>query len=296
MSDSPTDGWHMVTGVWGTDADEDTTTVNTLGDSSVQMLSTAVATKITTDFIPIEAAQPYSFRAAVQASSISTGPPAHTVELSVNQYLADKSLIGGFNWFPASVLPGAATWYELSTVLNMAANAKYIKLVAAKAAELFTVNIDLAEMKQHPHAFRAWQSTDTTLATATWTQIQFQEESYDYGFTYLYSAGGPTSEFTARREGIHHFDTHVLFDNTIADGTTVALALYKDTGGGAAEVVRLANEATSKTNEFWGMGGSADLYLNRGDIVSVYGYQAEGVNNNTEQSNAWCWFSGHQIG
>lgn len=278
---NPPDGFSLGVGTWITDADENTS-LHTTGNSSVELKNTLVATSLESDLVPVELLAPYKIDAILRATNVSGS--GHTVRLRVEEFSSSKASIGTTD-IDADAIPIANQWKRVSGIITPGSGTRFISVQADKSATNFTVYVDRLASRRTPRAFSGSQNADTTVATSTWTKVDFQVQDYDHGN--LFSA----SQFTAPYAGVYHFDTSILWDNTIADGITIAAAFYKN----GSEIRRFYNGSTAKANEFYAMAGACDLELAPLDTVAVYIFQASGGNINTEQSPEWVWFTGREV-
>jgi hypothetical protein len=125
-------------------------------------------------------------------------------------------------------------------------------------------------------AFSAYQSSTTSVNTATATKITFDTETFDTNNNFA------SSRFTPTVAGYYQLNWRVGCN----------------TGGGVENYTRLFKNGVGDVygldmlSQFFGSGGSTLMYFNGSDYVEVYFYQNSGSSKNTTASSSETWFNG----
>jgi len=181
MSTYVPDGWAMVTGTWNTDAELDTTTTGTIGDASVKLKNTAVATEIAWDrAVSVKGGSPYRAEFTLMADSIAAGD---TLTARIRWYTSAGVYISDSN-IHAAVLSAASSWIQYSGIFDAPSTARMAKLSVLKAATTFNAWVDFADLFVMPKCFFAYLSSSQAGVSTSYGQIQPDTEVYDYGSTY----------------------------------------------------------------------------------------------------------------
>ena len=158
-------------------------------------------------------------------------------------------------------------------------------------------------------AFSVYQSTSSdeqTLATGTYTTVQYDTISYDVGNDWDTS----DYKFTAPITGIYHFSAKLLWDGN-ADATAgdwdaedlAYLTFFKNLSGATTTGTSYRESASAYrvqgdlTDVFFYTEHSTDLKLNGGDYIKVCAYHNSGHNQYSYSPNDddWTVFTGHLI-
>jgi hypothetical protein len=138
--------------------------------------------------------------------------------------------------------------------------------------------------------FFAYATAGQTMST-TYSQITFLLEQFDDGNSYL------TSSFTAPSAGLYHFEVRVIWRSLSAADQTVSLGLFNSSFSSTVPVNEVVVPATvGASGPNFTVTLSANLKLNSGDIITVWGKQSTatggGLNVGSTQSH---YFSGSKI-
>ena len=138
--------------------------------------------------------------------------------------------------------------------------------------------------------FFAYATAGQTMST-TYSQITFLIEQFDDGNNFS------TSSFTASSAGLYHFEIRVIWHSLSATDQTVSLGLFNSSFSPTVPVNEVAVPATvGASGPNFTVSLSANLKLNSGDIITVWGKQSTttggGLNVGSTQSH---YFSGNKI-
>ncbi len=131
---NPPDGWELNGAVWGTDADENSSTVLSGGHSIEFIAGSAVdpVEFIASDFTPAAADSDYLVEATVRATSIAAG---NTFTIGVGWYDSSKAWISDSNVHNA-VLSAANVWEKIAGVVTAPSTGKYFKPFIQKTTRI----------------------------------------------------------------------------------------------------------------------------------------------------------------
>ncbi len=134
-------------------------------------------------------------------------------------------------------------------------------------------------------------ATAGQIMSTTYSQITFLLEQFDDGNNYS------TSSFTAPSAGLYHFEARVIWHSLSATDQTVSLGLFNSGFSSTVPVNEVAVPATvGVSGANFTVSLSANLKLNSGDIITVWGKQSTatggGLNVGSTQSH---YFSGNKI-
>lgn len=212
-------GWEPIVGVAGTDFTVDPTQSET-GNTSIKMLSTAVATEFQQAWIPLEGHRTgigpeYYIEAMIRASSIAGG---NTVTVEATTYLQDKVTSVGTLSIHNAVLVAANTW-ELKSKILASANAYWVRLRIVKAANAFNVWFDRVNTRRLPRSLRARRITsDLSMATGATAVLNTASQA---GITWDTSTGIGTIQVAG------YYAMHVQFSlESMADATHMEPRLF----------------------------------------------------------------------
>jgi hypothetical protein len=285
---NPPDNWDMVTGTWGTDVDEYqfAASGNVAGLSTIEFKSGSGTAEIRSrKYMPLVGVDCYQHRFYLRGDSVAAG---NTVRARVEYYNAAKAVLGSDDAING-VLPGINTWFDIRDVFTAPNTARWARFFIKKDENTsWTLYLDYANMWRHPWAFRAYRSSTQALAAATWEQIHFSHEDYDYGLGFDLA----NDYFVAPNKGVYHFDFHVRVDS-VDSGAEITAGFGVNTTTSVTHKTFWDNNGDAGAQQM-GIHGSADLLLDRNDYVSVMLYSTTA--ETTSSGSAEVWFSGHQVG
>lgn len=177
-ADDPPDGWEMVTGVWGTDAQVSTSPTPRSGDSILELVDTATATKVRALYMPVRG--DHFLRLATVFRS-----PSATVQITVEiEWYTDKGSTVGTTGkiLNADVVDTVDTWERAFGIFQAPATARWARVIISKDTTAAAVYFDRIELEEGLPAFEGFDAAGTGIvAGGTWTKVPLEQETYDYG-------------------------------------------------------------------------------------------------------------------
>jgi len=282
---NPPDVLEMVTGTWGTDADQDSTLSNS-GESSVQLKSTAVATKLQhRNVTMVEGSTAYRCRWVAQESSITSGGFA----IKITQYAKNKTSWLGQTTVFNGELSSVDAWTKQEFEFQTVPGARWVRMSVEKnAAAAYSVNLDYFAMWRAASSFESWRSAAFSIPATSWYKLPMDIQQYDFGE--IYELG--FTRFKAPYDGIWHFDARAAF-TTLTAGKDVAIGLYVVTSTGTYTYMGQSQYVVNAFDVSRSI--SKDLKLLSGDTVEVSIYNGDSSTRNILTGHHRTYFSGHEI-
>jgi hypothetical protein len=125
-----------------------------------------------------------------------------------------------------------------------------------------------------------------TITTATWTDITFDTDEFDYGG--CHDTGSNTERITipSGEKGIWIFGGSIGWAADAGSAGVRQIRLYKNGSGILINTQTIDNPGTSNLRHHI---GSTPFLLDAADYVTLQGYQTSGGNLNTVESNTTFW-------
>jgi hypothetical protein len=280
------DGYVMLTGTWGTDADKSTTALS--GSNSIQLKNTTVATKFATSYVPItkggSTQKKYQAIIVYQADS---NAGTDTITVQVKTYDASFSLVSTTTIINAQPVASANVWYTRTLDLPITSSTeRYARIEIAKSATSFNAYVDTVDISPiAPHFYYLASVTATSATTGNWTSV-VNYDSTD-GSDVSISAGQAYPFYS--QAGF--LRAQIKWSSSIPDGTTIGVRLTKNgvelnrvyfkVGGAENDEIEVswaglidAWQANSATRYYYGV----EVYQNSGsskDVLTRFqGFQA----------------------
>jgi hypothetical protein len=190
-SNNPPDNWFMVTGTWGIDADRNEA-VTASGRYSLELLPTAVATKMETGFIPLdqqfgEDGGIYDTEAVFQADSAAGGD---IITIKVLLFDINETLVTT-NTIHNAAVAAAGVWEYGSSTFVPGSTVRFAKIEVSKSATAFTAYVDHVVIRKVPRLLRArLQTSGQSIPDNTWTRIEYNFASLG-GIPFDTTGAGP---------------------------------------------------------------------------------------------------------
>lgn len=289
-TNNPPDGWALMVGTWGTDADQITTPIVT-GDSAVEFKSTSVATSIAgSAFTPVEVDGVYKAESIVRASALSGA--GHTTRMLLFEYTSSKILIGGTpTVLNADLVTGIANQFqrrhEIFTVGN---TTRFVKVGVDKSATLYTVILDRLSMRRTSRGFHAFKSVaQTGIVSGAYTVVEFESAEFDHGTDYDIGLDKWTVPYDSMwqvswRVPLASLGANVRYETGIDVGSTGSPVKFGEQG--VTGTLASNNIVT---------GGSVLVELSRNDAVTVLVRHLHGSNRTSPANQPEAWFSAHEV-
>jgi hypothetical protein len=152
------------------------------------------------------------------------------------------------------------------------------------------------------HVKKSSSAQNQSLADNDFTVITFDEAEYNFGNKFNTSTNVNLSYYQAAVTGLYQFETHILIEDTgdYSSNDRMDIRFYY----GNAAVASLSDNIpilfivgqTATTNQFRGLFGTTQLYLNSGDKVVVKIYNKTGQTQNTYNGTGeWVRFTGRLV-
>lgn len=268
-TNNPPDGFTVESGTWGTDIDQDTSTLFA-GGSSVKMTGSGEVT-LRSEPIPINAQASYMCSAVVRASSVAAGKDftfrARRVNFSTGAQISAGDLVS------AAPLDAAAQWIEYADTMPNpgAGGATGLTVEVTKAASSFDLWIAEIRVSEITHPMKNHLSSAQSISASTLTVIDFDNIATDFSEQNWTNSSGT---FTCVRPGYYFCSAGAQMP--INNGSRLFLGVYK--GGNAFCSANVPNST----------GGSFDIIANcsgvqrfdYGDTLSARVFHANALSTN----------------
>lgn len=299
----PPDGFSMFAttppGVWATDARlwDAPTGVQKTGKYALQLLATAVPTKIEGPLFPVTEGE--KIRAGAEWKAASTGV---TVTSTLNYFASDGTTPVGSETTVFTKPAVVADTYEIGeAALTVPAGARYARLYVAKSAASVVVTVDRVWAARSQEgssvgygsvlddvaaSFNASIPFDATIPTLT-------EGAGYFSFTYTPRRGG-RSKLVVELDvfaGIRNFADHMVWSLNDGQNTLSADAFYCGTAGKVfhAQIVSERSSPPSGSITFQARFGRAaangQIDINYVNLISIFGTAKKSSIRVTEVSN-----------
>ncbi len=251
--------------VWDTDVKRNNTIADRSGLYALEFMANRSGA-METDYRPVEVGAPYKFTARVRASLIGAND---TVEVTARWYNSAKTFLSAQNVFVSAPLPTVNTWFELAKVFNAPASAAFATIRVEKddTTTAYIVYCDFASVRFYPVASSAFLSGTHSIASGSFTTVQFDSEKFDYGS--VFNTG--TFLFTAPADGVYTANALLPVSTDPADGGMWWIGRFL--AGGTSLPFTIENKATgvilAGAVSSWEVSGSVTELLTRGQTIAV---------------------------
>jgi len=281
---NPPDGWDMVSGTWGVDADQDATVTPITGPYAVAMTTAAGAT-IWSDLKYVEGGRPYRGDAVIRAGRRNAGD----IMRAYANWYTELGVLISTTYIHNGLVAVINTWEQKTAILLAPSTARIVRLFIEKAATAtaFDGRFDRITLQRAPYAFAARRDASAqTFTNGAWTKMTFDVEEYDHGAAFTPATG----TFECQEAGLYHFDAEAAMDGcddteAMSIGIHVNGTLYRR---GGRCIAAAANQETH-------VSVGADAWLAFGDTVDVRVFHNSGANDTEVLGDGHAWFDGHQM-
>jgi len=259
MSTTIAPGWAISSGVWNTDLQKNTATINT-GKNVLQFLNTTPASNpaiISEAYLPVTPSRPMRFRAIARASSIAAG---NYIKIEILEYDAANSLVNTITVFNDE-LTAADTWQEIQYFYTSYSTAAQCKIKVSKKNTAFYAYVDFIQLQNAPYAFSAYRNAALALTKDIFNFIDCDTAVFNIGNAYDTTNG----EFVVPRNGYYSLHIGIGLDDMVANEyVKVAIGV----SGGTPKVLYLGTPICSiAVDNIWQGSWSTILQLTAGQTV-----------------------------
>lgn len=291
---TPPSGWSVVTGSWTTDADRDES-LSESGAYTLHLLDTSVATKLRSDFTPVEQSLQYFVNIRVRSDDITAG---YTISVKAEQYATDKVTLVATASLYSGVPAAADTWEWVGSRFKpLNSTVRWIRITVEKTTNTHNVYVDNISLEPQQPSWGKYLNSNQSIGSGSWTTVTFDTDidALSEDVKIGYSSG----VVTAKINGAYSIGSTCTF-STLSDGDLVGIRIkHVQISGGTAFYTYGTRMMAAGSTIMAVHVNAPNVILLAGGTVEIQVYHDHGSAVNAlglVTTNKNCWFTGIRSG